>query len=67
LTGAGLQWKAALPAATPSDLMTREGWAQERATKIWSAQSVYGAGFALIVLYLTGFATWTAGFALLRR
>ena len=65
LTPAGQLDLRHLPSATPEDLMLMEAaYQNDGPAKIWTSWSIYSAGVITLLLYLVGFVTWSAGFAL---
>ena len=64
LTVAGKRDLHHRPAATPEELMFMEAaFHSAGPAKIWVSWSIYLAGFIILVLYLFGFVSWSAGFA----
>ncbi len=68
LTEAARDWKSSNPSLTVTQMIKKEAaFTQDRIAILWQTWSVYLAGFLLIVLYFSGFVTWTSGFALLAK
>ena len=68
LTEAARDWKSSNPSLTVTQMIKYEAaFTQDRIAILWQMWSVYLAGFLLIVLYFSGFVTWTSGFALLAK
>jgi len=68
LTEAAKDWKISDPSLTVTQMIKNEAaYTQDRLAILWKTWSVYVAGLLLILLYLSGFITWTGGFALLAK
>jgi hypothetical protein len=66
LTDVGRSWTRDRPSISPEEMLMNEAaFSPGGVYKIWNKPSVAAAGALLIVLYLVGFATWTAAFAML--
>lgn len=67
LTEIGTGWTHDRPYISPESMLANEAaFSQDGVYRIWKQWSVFLAGGMLIVLYLVGFTTWTAAFALIR-
>ena len=68
LTDAGREWKRSNPSLTVTQIVSNEAaFTQDRVAILWHTWSIYLAGTLLIGFYLSGFITWTSGFALLSK
>jgi hypothetical protein len=63
LTPAGREWKRLQPGITAEQLVRNEGYTQNRVGIIWTRASMNLAATLMLILYITTFVSWTAGFA----